>query len=272
MTVRVDVPKGLTIDSDSIKLKLADETIQAVDASHYDAQTGQVSVKLPKALAENEWTSVLYDAQINKSAAGTTMTPKMIAKGENGFPNEASDDVQIPVQDQPTAIEKMVRNAADPDGDYGQTAESAVKGVLDYRVVLKVNRSDGGLVEGTLSDELPKGLTLVPNSATIKYGQQTTTKSVSDIGKISLESMVAGETATLTYRAQVADTVDDGALLKNTAQVTGKEVNGTALTIDASASVKITKPKIGKGKSSNILIGYWTANRRSADYNYRTNR
>lgn len=246
VTVRVDVPKGLTIDSDSIKLKLADETIQAVDASHYDAQTGQVSVKLPKALAENEWTSVLYDAQINKSAAGTTMTPKMIAKGENGFPNEASDDVQIPVQDQPTAIEKMVRNAADPDGDYGQTAESAVKGVLDYRVVLKVNRSDGGLVEGTLSDELPKGLTLVPNSATIKYGQQTTTKSVSDIGKISLESMVAGETATLTYRAQVADTVDDGALLKNTAQVTGKEVNGTALTIDASASVKITKPKIGK--------------------------
>lgn len=246
VTITSNVPKGLTIAPKSLKLKLADETIQTVDASHFDAQTGQLSVKLPKDLAENEWTSLLYDAQINKSGAGTTMTAKMTAKGENGFPNEASDDVQIPIQDQPTAIEKTVRNAEKPTGDYGATAEGTAKGRFDYRVVLTTNQTGGGLASGTLSDVLPKGLTLVPNSATIKYAQQATPDPVTAIEKINLKPMAAGETATLTYRAQVADTVDDGALLKNTAQVTGKEVNGTALTIDASASVKITKPKIGK--------------------------
>lgn len=246
VTITSNVPKGLTIAPKSLKLKLADETIQTVDASHYDAQTGQLSVKLPKDLAENEWTSLLYDAQINKSGAGTTMTAKMIAKGEIGFPNEASDDVQIPIQDQPTAIEKTVRNTEKPTGDYGATAEGTAKGRFDYRVVLTTNQTGGGLASGTLSDVLPKGLTLVPNSAAIKYAQQATPDPVTAIEKINLKPMAAGETATLTYQAQVADTVDDGALLKNTAQVTGKEVNGTALTIDASASVKITKPKIGK--------------------------
>lgn len=246
VTITSNVPKGLTINPKSLKLKLADETIQAVDASHYNAQTGQVSVKLPKDLAENEWTSLLYDAQINKSGAGTTMIVKMTAKGENGFPNEASDDVQMSVQDQPTAIEKMVRNAEQPTGDYGATAEGTTKGRFDYRVVLTPNQTGGGLASGTLSDVLPKGLTLVPNSATIKYAQQATPDPVTAIEKINLKPMAAGETATLTYQAQVADTVDDGALLKNTAQMTGKEVNGTALTINASASVKINKPKIGK--------------------------
>lgn len=242
------IPEGLDIDTTSIKLTDIDGTTKSVPGS-YNATTRKLSVTVPSAITFAKKATVGFDATINEQATDNIHN-EMLAQGDNEHFSKANAHVDIPVKVPLVHFNKLVKEDGKPDTDYAKKAESSVGGTLDYKIKFDVNSQNqtmvAGLSEGTITDALPQGLTLVPNTAKIKYSTDEEATSIDDVSSVKLKAMAAGDTAIITFKAKVASDLAEGTELKNTAVFNGKSAQIVIPETKADATVKVVKPKIGK--------------------------
>lgn len=113
-----------------------------------------------------------------------------------------------------------------------------------YKLTIK-NAGDVALTNATITDSLPKGLTLVEGSVELSANDSTKKDQLSDnlIGTgYNLGTIGTGNTVYITYRAKVASDVDCGSLdLVNNAKLTYDSEVSTGDTDEDSATVKVER-------------------------------
>lgn len=113
-----------------------------------------------------------------------------------------------------------------------------------YKLTIK-NAGDVALTNATITDSLPKGLTLVEGSVELSANDSTKKDQLSDnlIGAgYNLGTIGTGNTVYITYRAKVASDVDCGSLdLVNNAKLTYDSEVSTGDTDEDSATVKVER-------------------------------
>lgn len=242
------IPDELDIDTATIKAVLNNGDQVTIAPSAYDKTTRMLTVKLPKNLVDNEWSSVTFDATINNKASGTTIKSSMLAKTEGGTGNfdTATDDMEIPVELAPVNIEKTVLNETEKETTFKKTAIGHIKDTLDYQVKITVPKQGAIMTNSVLADDLAKkGLELVPGSVKLEYSDKTVEKPTS-VKNISLKKMSPGDSVTLTYQVKVKEDVATGTVLKNTVLYVGEQANNGMTGNQDDATVTIEKPKISE--------------------------
>lgn len=113
-----------------------------------------------------------------------------------------------------------------------------------YKLTIK-NAGDVALTNATITDSLPKGLTLVEGSVELSANDSTKKDQLSDnlIGTgYNLGTIGTSNTVYITYRAKVASDVDCGSLdLVNNAKLTYDSEVSTGDTDEDSATVKVQR-------------------------------
>lgn len=245
INVTSKIPDELDIDPSTIKVTLNNGDQVAIDASKYNQTTRMLTVRLPKNLAENEWSSISFDAKINGKASGKTINSSMVAKTEGGTGSfdTATASTKIPVEVEPVEIEKKVLNETEKETTYQKATVGHVNDVLDYQVKLTVSSNGADMSNGVLADDLAKeGLELVPGSVKLTYSDKTV-ETPADVKQINLKKMTPGQNVVLTYKAKVKEGVVIGTVLKNIVLYSGEQANQGVMNGQADASVTIEKTK-----------------------------
>lgn len=243
VTITHTVPVDLDIDTSDVQIELNDGTKVKPAETSYDEKTRLLTIKLPNDLTDGQWGKLIYNATINRSASGSIIKPSFVAQGDN---HEATATEDIPVELSPVTLDKTVRTTTNPNAVYKNAIETYAKAILDYKIELRLDNKSATLTSGTLKDTLPKGLTLVSNSAKIQYSSDDAPEPIPNIGAIQLKSMLPGQTTTLTYQAQVNEGLPEDTVIKNKVEFSGKTANGDLDALTSEASAKIVAPKVGK--------------------------
>ena len=226
------LPKGLQIDPNSIKLTSPSGS-QTIDASDYDASSRTLNIPTSVNLTDNQSASVTFNAKITGDASGTTVTNSGTVSGTDALATNkptvsATGSVDVPVEENPYAatFTKQVKNKTAGDTDFQNDTTGTYGDTVSYQIKYGVNTaSQNGLASGQLQDKLPDGLTLVPGS--ISLTANGTTSSPTDLSKITLPKLTAGQTATINFDAKVTGTTP--ATLTNNATVSGTTDGGNTV-------------------------------------------
>ncbi|XRJ98106.1 WxL domain-containing protein [Latilactobacillus sakei] len=245
VVITSSVSEGLDVDQNSIKIKLMDGSLRAVDQSSYDPAQRTIKVKLPENIATDKVEGIVFNADVNNKEVGKDMTVSMLANSETSNYQD-STELKIPVLYEPVLLSKGVRSESDKNTVYAKSTESFAKDTLDYQITLDVDSASSDVIDGNLTDIIPKGLTLVPDSAQLKYSDSETKEPVTDLTAVKLKTLTPGTSVTLSYKVKVDEDAAENTVLKNTVNLTGQAASGDAITVKAEASAKIVTPKIGQ--------------------------
>lgn len=240
------IPEELDIDKDSIKVENnAGDTLD-LDASSYSEKNRKITVKLPQALTDNQWGTVVFNAKINKKASGETITQKMHSEGGSTVFSKATAEKKIPVVLSPTDLEKKVKNVTEKETEYKKEIVGHAKDILEYQVRLTVSPKGTDMVNAILGDDLAnKKITLVPDSVKLEYSDSTT-ETPKNVTSVALKKMVPGEFVILTYRAKINEDAIVDKPIRNTITYIGEQANTGATGNQDEAIVNVEKPKISK--------------------------
>lgn len=139
----------------------------------------------------------------------------------------------------------IVEKTVSKDGvNYAENLNVKPGDEVYYKLTIK-NAGDVALTNATITDSLPKGLTLVEGSVELSANDSTKKDQLSDnlIGTgYNLGTIGTGNTVYITYRAKVASDVDCGSLdLVNNAKLTYDSEVSTGDTDEDSATVKVER-------------------------------
>ena len=237
------LPAGLQLDPNSMKVTSPSGT-QTIPASAYDAANNTLNFPSAINLTDFQTATFTFETKIQSAASDKTLTNNATVSGADalapGTPNvSATGSVDIPVEKSPylSTFTKQVKNKTAGDADF-QNATTGVYGdTVSYQIKYGVNSdSQYSLAAGQLQDKLPDGLTLVPGS--ISMTANGTTTSPTDLTKVTLPKLAAGQTATINFDAKVTGTTPIN--LTNNAAVSGTTDNNT--TVSDQSNDAILKP------------------------------
>lgn len=246
INVTDQLPAELKIDPATLKLVDNAGKATALPASDYDAATRTISVKFPKALADNESSAVTFEATIGDEANGQTITNSMTAKSSA---ESASSKVTIPVEKTTylANLTKQVKNETTGDKTYQAKTDGHVGDILAYQLRYTVDQnSEEALQSGTLKDVLPEGLSLDAKSIKVTNSSNGQVQQPTALDKIQLATVPKGTNVTVDFKATITDKAKLGTSIKNVAQLNGTtSVNQTAIADSSEADVDVKQPLTG---------------------------
>ena len=232
-----------------MKAKLNDGSEVNVDVKSYNASTHKITYKLPKDLADNEWTTVSIDTKINSKASNKTLQPSMVSQGGKAFYNKASAQTDIPVELAPTVIDKTVRNESEKETEYQDTTQVHARDVLGFKLKFTVDEKSSTMKTTALLDEMDKKLELVKETGKkpikVDYSDGTT-EEFDSLGSMTLKPMEPGDSATITYKAKVMDTAIEGDILSNKVTTLSELPDTSTTASESEVSMETVKPKDSK--------------------------
>jgi uncharacterized repeat protein (TIGR01451 family) len=140
----------------------------------------------------------------------------------------------------------------------GTQSESVVSGqTITYDVSI-ANTGTGPAVNASMSDTVPSGLTVVPNSVTVNNVASTTATLVSQTLAVPLGTVVAGTTTIVKFKATVGPTAGNSA---NTVSVTAAGltkavISNAALAHQVPAAIAVTKTTTSTTVSTGDRVNY----------------
>ena len=205
------IPDGLQLDSSTMQMTTPSGT-QAIPASAYNAATKTLNFASSASLSDFQTATFTFETTIQSTAASKTLTNNATVSGKDanvsGTPNvSATGSVDIPVEKNPyqATFTKQVKNKTAGDTNFQNSTNGVYGDTVAYQIKYGVNAdSQYDLASGQLQDRLPDGLTLVPGS--IKMTANGTTSSPTDLTKITLPKLTAGQTATINFDTKVTGT------------------------------------------------------------------
>lgn len=249
ITMTATIPAGLTVDPKTMKAKLNDGSEVNVDVKSYNASTHKITYKLPKDLADNEWTTVSVDTKINSKASNKTLQPSMVSQGGKALYNKASAQTDIPVELAPTVIDKTVRNESEKETEYQDTTQVHARDVLGFKLKFTVDEKSSTMKTTALLDEMDKKLELVKETGKkpikVDYSDGTTAE-FDSLGSMTLKQMEPGDSATITYKAKVMDTAIEGDILSNKVTTLSELPDTSTTASESEVSMETVKPKDSK--------------------------
>ncbi|MGC6770175.1 isopeptide-forming domain-containing fimbrial protein, partial [Enterococcus sp. LJL51] len=229
ITVKDVIPSGLIYQAGTLKV----DGVSTPDSS----VTGQdLSVEIGS-LQENETREITFDVQVTADAKGSVVNVasavgKVTDVNGNETPsNEVTDDVENHKQPEP----KIEKDVLTKNGQVATATEQLAKGnTFTYQLVVTNGTASttGTLYNGTVTDSLPAGLSYVPNTTKVDQVPVSDAAAVWNGNSFTytLPAEFAGGAAkVITFEVEVlyAATVSELGIIKNNAEVTGEDRDGT---------------------------------------------
>lgn len=236
------VPKQFVVDTATIKLVDSTGKEQTLSPDVYDPVSGDLTVNVPGSMGFNESVYVTFEADIDPSAAGLTITNSMDIYTNKASKHDSSD-VQVIVENIAFTMQKRVRNVTSGETDYGVETAAKPGDTVSYQVAI-INMSKSREVpSGTVVEDLLDPVLTHTGNVTVQYfnanGQlvMSQTGLFNDQQQITLTSPIPiGGNAKLVFEATVGDT--NRKVIDNTATA----VNGADKNHSNDAKVTIKKP------------------------------
>ncbi|SMH68721.1 Putative CscC cell-surface protein, WxL2 domain [Latilactobacillus curvatus] len=236
------VPKQFVVDTATIKLVDSTGKEQTLSPDVYDPVSGDLTVNVPGSMGFNESVYVTFEADIDPSAAGLTITNSMDIYTNKASKHDSSD-VQVIVENIAFTMQKRVRNVTNGETDYGVETAAKPGDTVSYQVAI-INMSKSREVpSGTVVEDLLDPVLTHTGNVTVQYfnanGQLVMgqTGLFNDQQQITLTSPIPiGGNAKLVFEATVGDT--NRKVIDNTATA----VNGADKNHSNDAKVTIKKP------------------------------
>lgn len=227
VTVIDDIPTGLILQADSIEV---DGKAVASEAVTILGQ--KMTVKIGD-LLENSSKTISFLVEVTKEAKGVSQN---IAQAQGTVPSMSGEEpTQLVVEDQ-----KQTRQGPDPTIEKSVITENpsnVAKGAtVRYRLVVKNGTEDtGDLIDGVITDQLPKGLVYVAGSTTIN-NQPVVDAGIwtNNVLTYRLTTPYAGGSSTT---VEFLVTVTEVGTIVNNASVSGVDVNQDPYAESSSAAI-----------------------------------
>ncbi|PRO40500.1 isopeptide-forming domain-containing fimbrial protein [Bacillus sp. LLTC93] len=210
------VPNSLQVDGNSVT--------DTKDDDNGDMTDGTVTGTFGE-VKDAKWHTVTFEVTVNKGQAGKDIQNTANVTGGNTPPDEPTTNVEIYPRDPKLASEKSAVLQKKAEGNTDEK-HPEVGDTLLYTIKTK-NTIEDSLVENlVISDELPEGLSYVPNSLQVDGDAVTDTKD-DDNGDMT-DGTVSGQFGdikdtdwhTVTFEVTV-EKGQSGKDIQNTANVTG---------------------------------------------------
>ncbi len=248
------IPGGLTLDPDSLEVRLPDGTTIPLDPSEvYDPETGTLTIPLGD-IPGGKDAVITYKASINESAAAEE-TPQFHDIGNSvsatgKTPENKDVDETVSNRVWPTGwvkyatpdptVSKTVANQTYVDGYY-------IGDELTYTLTLNNDMPYTHWKNVVVTDVLPQGLTIDPTAIKLVLPDGTTEplEGVYDEATrtltVELEDVFGGDTYQIVYTCKLSKPDNDEPIV-NSVSVVGEGPEGV-LDVDVSDSVSIPTPE-----------------------------
>ncbi len=235
------LPKGLQIDTSSIRRSFDGGATEVVDPTDYDQSTRQLTVPMPYQLTDDQSATVTFEATITNDANDTNSIVNVINTGEfEGSDAKISPNkvdtfkvaATIPVSppDFSYTFTKQVKNISNNETEFHDSTTAKKGDIVDYYIDFSVKGGQDTLKDGSqFSDELPDGITRDGmGNAQIKgpgdsspYGSSQINTRVNAIGN--------NQNLTVEFKAKV--TANSVNVVTNNAKMVGTTTGNVALDV-----------------------------------------
>ncbi len=208
------LPAGLQYKDKSVQI---DGAAYNANKVQYDPTTRSLSINPGKTLSDNDTSNITFEATITNDASGLTIsnTADFYGRDLNVTPkpstdSEYSDSVKIPVENTNFGYTFTKQIKKSSDTNYSDTISGQAGDIVDYKInfsALKNFDDIRGLASGaTLTDNLPDGISLVPNSVSYSIDGTSQSTGGNSLQNLPLDSIAAGSTGSLTFQAKINKT------------------------------------------------------------------
>ncbi|KRN96087.1 hypothetical protein [Companilactobacillus kimchiensis] len=231
------VPKGLQVDTSSIKRTTNGVQVSDPDPSDFDATSRKLTIPMPFQLTDDKSETVTFEATLTKDAlqnldtngkltnsADFTGSDQMISPNEiDSFTASVSFPVSAPSYN--NSFTKQIKNITNNE-DYRDSTTGKPGDRIGYQIIYSVAKSsqDHLLSATTINDNLPAGLTLDKSSIETKSATGDWYDQPWGLNTGTINEVAAGQQVTMRFEVDVSS--PNAGILTNNAYITGVKTSG----------------------------------------------